>query len=372
MTDFLPAPYAGGDAPALTRVLADLLPADVAPTGRDVVVLLDGVGHQLLREHRSLTPTLRGLEDEIVPIRTVAPTTTATAMASLLTGLSPLEHGILGLLVLDPAGGPSVHQLTGSPAIDPVAWMPLPGLIDRSPRPAIHVGPRRHEGSHLTRAIYRGWEIRGHARTDQRVETMRTAVRRSAPDSLLLLHVNDVDHAGHVHGVDSDPWREALAEVDSLLAILRRVLPHGTRITVTADHGMVDRDPGQELDLGSWPELRNLITAVAGEPRALALRTRGPEATHRAAAVLRDRLAGAAEVLEREALLSSGVLGPEHLVPDERVLGRVPDLLLLAHGRVSLVDSAHQAPPAHQEIGMHGSLTAAEAVVPLLRLVAGA
>lgn len=371
--DLQPAPYAGGRTPELATVLSRLLPPanGTAARGRDVVILLDGVGSELIREHRSLTPTLRGLENRIAVGRTVAPSTTATAMATLLTGRSPIEHGVLGYTVLDPDGGPAVNQLTGAPGVDPGAWMPLPGLVEASERRALHVGPRRHEGSHLTRAIYRGWDVLGHARTSDRLDTIREAVRRGGPDGLVLVHVPDVDHAGHVHGVDSAAWRAALEDADSLLATLRRVLPRGTRMTVTADHGMVDRDPAAVIDLAAWPELSPLITHVAGEARALSLRVRDEDAAQQAAERLRERLAGSARVLTAAEVRAEGLLGPTDLAPDPRVASRLPDLLLWARGRVTLRHTALQPRSAHQEVGVHGSLTKAETRIPLLRMIAG-
>src|SRR5699024_10868673 len=81
------------------RRLAALAPLMPAPEpGRDVRVLLDGVGADLLAEPRALPPTLRRLEGETAWVRTVAPSTTATAMVSLHTGLPPLQHGVLGYL----------------------------------------------------------------------------------------------------------------------------------------------------------------------------------------------------------------------------------------------------------------------------------
>ena len=55
--DLLPPPFAAGERPGQLDVLAPLL-REPEP-GRDLVVLLDGVGAQLLTEHRALTPTDR-------------------------------------------------------------------------------------------------------------------------------------------------------------------------------------------------------------------------------------------------------------------------------------------------------------------------
>ena len=66
--DLLPPPFAAGERPGQLDVIAPLV-SEPEP-GRDLVVLLDGVGAELLAAHRALTPTLRRLEDVILCRRT--------------------------------------------------------------------------------------------------------------------------------------------------------------------------------------------------------------------------------------------------------------------------------------------------------------
>lgn len=363
--DLLPPPFAGTARPALLDLIPQLL--DAPEPGRDLVVLLDGVGADLLAEHRSLTPTLRRAEDRLSRIRTVAPATTSSAMVSLHTGQAPLVHGVLGYLTRDPRTGQAVNQLHGAPGLDPQQWMPLSTPVESGTRRAVQVAPAKHATSHLTRVAFRGWEFLGHGRGD-RVEAVRTALHRAGPDGLVHLHVDDVDHAGHGHGIDSEQWRTALAEVDALLGTLQRRLPRGTRIHVTADHGMVDTSPEHTVDLAAHPAILRLVEEVAGEARALSLHTVpgegvAEELIERLTALLGER----ALVLSREQVLAEGVLGPIGTEVSERVAPRLPDVLVLARGRWGIDDFSRRPETAHRMVGIHGSLTPAEAWVPLLR-----
>ena len=363
--DFLPAPFAEGARPGLLDVLAPLV--STPEPGRDVVVLLDGAGSRLLSAHRALTPTLRRLDGQISRIRTVSPATTSSAMVSLHTGLPPLVHGVLGYLTHDPDSGQPLNQISGDRSVDPRRWMPEPTLVEQGTRRAVQVAPSKHAGSHLSGVAYRGWEFLGHGRGD-RVEAVRTALHRAGPDGLVHLHVDDVDHAGHHHGVDSDQWRTALAEVDALLGSLLRRLPRGTRLHVTADHGMVDTSPSTTVDLADHPTLQRLAVSVAGESRALALRAvDGDGAAEELASGLRDLLGGRALVLDRAQVLASGLLAPVGTEVSARVDGRLPDVLVLARDRWSVDDFSRRPASARAMIGVHGSLTKAESFVPLLR-----
>ena len=365
--DLLAPPFAAGERPGLLDVLAPL--ASALEEGRDLVVLLDGVGADLLAEHRALTPTLRRLEGSVERTRTVTPSTTASAMVSLHTGLAPLEHGVLGYLGFDPVGRRAVNQLTGAPGLDPHAWMPLTTPVEAGTRRAVQVAPAKHARSHLSGVAYRGWEFLAQGRGD-RVEAVRTALHRGGPDALVHLHVDDVDHAGHVHGIDSEPWRTALAEVDALIGTLLRRVPRGTRVHLTADHGMVDTSAAHTVDLAEEPAILSLVEEVTGEARALALHAvPGDGAAEELAERMRVLMGERALVLTREQVLASGLLGPAATAIPEHVRGRIADVLVLARGRWGVDDFSRRPETARSMIGVHGSLTSGEAVVPLLRTI---
>ena len=69
-------------------------PTPGAHAERAVLLVLDGLGWDQFETHRHLMPTLSSMTGG--PIHTVAPTTTATALSSIATGLTPAEHGLIG------------------------------------------------------------------------------------------------------------------------------------------------------------------------------------------------------------------------------------------------------------------------------------
>ena len=94
---------------ALTSVMAALvggqphaeapswLPAAVADAESVVLLVLDGLGWNALESHRSVLPRITSLAGG--PITTVAPSTTASALTSLSTGLAPSQHGVVGFRI---------------------------------------------------------------------------------------------------------------------------------------------------------------------------------------------------------------------------------------------------------------------------------
>ena len=89
-------------------------------------------------------------------------------------------------------------------------------------------------------AANRGGDYRGAAGADALAAGMLAALAAGAGPTLVYGYHPDLDRHGHLHGVDSAPWRAAAAEVDALLARLVDGLPPDAALLVTADHGQLN------------------------------------------------------------------------------------------------------------------------------------
>ena len=373
--------------------------------GGVVVVLVDGLGLELLRERRGHAPTLRSWLAEAdggsgpgPRALTCLPTTTASALTTLGTGAAPGVTGVVGYSVLTPridrarlvSGPPGPSRLLclitweGGDAPDPAVWQDVPTIFERlrrpdgpggvdaeradsagAPAPAVTIGPARFAGSGLTRAALRGCPHLGADRMEARPALAAGALRRGTP--LVYLYVGELDHAGHLHGWRSAQWLDQLERLDAVVAELVRRVPAGTRIVLTADHGMVDTDADRRVDVTAHPDLARDVVAVAGEPRFTQLYVPGsdPEIAARVAGRWRDLLGErAAWVGTRdEAPAGLGPLGP-------RARGVLGDVLVAMDGNWVVVDPRVHGPSAIAMPGVHGSVTTAERDVPLLLALA--
>jgi hypothetical protein len=170
-----------------------------------------------------------------------------------------------------------------------------------------------------------------------------------------------VDRTGHLFGVDSVPWRTAVADVDRLLTIVLDGLPPDAALLVTADHGQLDVPPDGRYDIDTDAELRAGVAVVAGEPRVRYLHTL-PGATADVVAAWRATLGDAAWVAVRDEAVAAGWFGP---MPEDH-LRRVGDVVVACRDRTVVVASRTEKAIASRLVAYHGSFTALEMAIPLL------
>jgi hypothetical protein len=353
-----------GDLPADPLGLTDAL----GGARRVAVLLIDGLGADLVRAHADVAPTLAVMSAPVGELSAPCPSTTPVSLATLGTGLPPGSHGILGFVTLVPGGSGATGedrtlnhvQWTDDP--DPDVWQAQRTVFEQAGAagvPATAVGPYAYAGSGLTRAVYRGAVYTGAVSHGDLCALVLRALA-ATPRALVYGYIPELDLTGHVRGVDSPSWRAQLALVDRVVEELVAGLPDDAALLVTADHGMLDVPDATRFDLDEEPDLADGVRLLAGEPRARYIHTEpgaGKDVLHRWQEVLGER----AWVGSREDAVASGVFGPV----DDAVAARIGDVVALARGTWALTTPRLEPRPSRLA-AYHGSLTATELAIPLL------
>lgn len=384
MSDDRPRPHPQLSAPRYGQAtLSDLVPSAVAtlngeegpldlPAVRALVVLVvDGLGWHQLQRFGDLAPYLTSRPGG--PIDAVFPTTTATSLASVGTGLTPGEHGLTGYTLALPDQRHPLNLLTwrvglrgggwdARETVVPETFQPNPTALERAVDDGIDVTAVLHPDlleSGLTRAVLRGAHRVAASGLDETLATAVAAARADGP-ALVYAHHGPIDTAGHQHGPGSGPWADALTDLDAALERLTGDLPRDMALLVTADHGMVPV-PGEVVtEMSDHTDLLADIRVVAGEPRLRQLFGRGAPPAELAEA-WRDRLGDEFAVVTRGEAIAAGWYGPRLA---NGVRERIGDVLVAAvegslpHREVDPHEGRH--------FGQHGSLTDEEVAVPLL------
>jgi hypothetical protein len=359
------------------RGLGDVIPAVGRALGTDVlaapdglvlpeapayvVFLVDGLGSRVLERHAHAAPYLSSLVAGGEPGTAGVPSTTATSLTSLGTALPPGAHGLVGFTSRVPGTDRLLNALFWDKSIDPLEWQPHPTAFSRLAEVGVRVdvvNKREFDRSGLTIAALRGAGYIGADRIGERIAAAVTGSTHRP--SLTYLYDGDLDWTGHKYGVDSPQWRQQLAAIDAEAVQLREALSDEVRVVVIADHGMVDSAPEHRLDVDDHPELRDGLVLLGGEARFRHLYCEDGAASSVAgcwAELLGDR----ADVLTRETAIERGWFGPV----EERVLPRLGDVVVAARDDIGLFSSKDFGYEMSL-VGLHGSLTAEEMLIPIL------
>lgn len=365
LADLLPAVTAGHSVPGVPTTGLSLEPAD-----RTCVFLVDGMGWELLRAHPQDAPFLTSLLGTSLagsgrPLTAGFPSTTATSLASVGTGLPPGAHGLAGYTVAVPGKLRLMNQLRWQPWTDPHAWQPYPTVFQLAHAAGIETCQVSAPGfaeTPLTRVALSGGTFHGRLTGEERMDL--AADRLAAADrTLVYTYYSELDGMGHRYGVDSDAWRGQLMRVDRLAERLAEQLPPRSVLYVTADHGMIDIAEEDRIDFDEDWELRAGVALLGGEARARHLYA-VPGAAADVHAVWSEVVGHQMWVATREQAVEAGWFGPR---VDDRVLGRIGDVVAVAHDDIAIT-AGRTEPRESAMIGLHGSLAPGEQLVPLLEV----
>lgn len=329
--------------PGLAPDVAGLIPD--GPTY--VLVVFDGLGVAQLDhpEGSRLNASNRAT------LESPFPTTTSVALSTLATGLPVSGHGLIAHLAWFPELDRVVNTLkwvdvAGKQVRTSYAeLLPRPNLWERLRKGGIEpitVQPAAFSGSPLSRLLYRG--ARFEAAWDDQDLVEATVALAGEPGRLILTYIWQVDYAGHVSGLGSGEFSEAMRLADRIWGELTSRLPSDVVLIGTADHGLVEYGEADKILIRGAPfdTLR-----YGGDPRGV-------------------HLWGDRAVMAELAALTGGELvdplplfGPDP-VPSTRE--RSGDRLLLApEGKVILPPGFDKRLRAY-----HGGLARAEREIPLL------
>lgn len=331
------------------------MPPVIAGAERIVLLLVDGFGWNQFEQRRHLVPTLAGFSGG--PITTVAPSTTATALTSLTTGLSPADHGLIGYRIA--LGDTVMNVLRWGDEAGDLTRRYVPEQLQSCPPflgASVPVLSRAElEGSGFTRAHLAGVKPRGWRVASSIAPTIAESLRDG--DSFVYAYYDGVDKVAHERGFG--PYYDSeLAHVELIIASILNAVPKDTVVIVTADHGQVHVGGGT---IALADTVGQFVSRQSGEGRFRWLHAkRGKVDSLLEECQMFDDVAWVVPV---ERVIDEGWFGDR--MSDE-VRRRLGDVALVARAAVSFEDPAEAG--GMSLVCRHGSLTPDEMLVPLLAI----
>ncbi|MGT2425741.1 alkaline phosphatase family protein [Amnibacterium kyonggiense] len=215
-----------------------------------LLVGIDGLRLDLATEDRA--PHLHGLiaRGELTRMTMPAPTISGPGWATLLTGASHAEHGVVDNTFVGSRLAAIPDLLSRAFFADPArttfaaaAWPPL--VDPAGVGPVIHTRDEQRRAERH-RVVVRDGETYGYRTTDAEIADFAVAGLFAAGPDASFVYWSGVDEAGHVHGAVGAEYAAAITRTDAHLGRLLQVVEHrasaGERwlVAVTTDHGHLD------------------------------------------------------------------------------------------------------------------------------------
>jgi len=329
------------------------MPRGAIDADTTIVLVLDGLGWEQMQQRLSLLPTLA--QFEAMPITTVAPSTTATALTSITTGLTPGEHGVIGYRIAIDRDVLNVlrwttHRGDARGAIPPRTINPHDPFMSQRP-PIVVRAEFEHSGftaAHLHNARHMGYRMP----STMAIEVAHLA-KRGEP--FIYVYYDGIDKVAHEYGL-GEHYDAELVAVDGILRYLISVMPKRAALVITADHGHIDCPD----KVRPAPEVLSHVDFQSGEARFRWLHAMPGAAEDLYEAALAHH-SDVAWVRSRQQCIEEGWFGP---TVTAAAASRLGDVAIVPFEPVAFEEPTDTGP--YDLKGRHGSLTAPEMYVPLL------
>ena len=309
----------------------------IGPSQHLVLVLADGFGMDLLEamDRDSFAPSHLATE-----LQTVFPSTTSAALTSLATAEWPVTHAVLGWFLYLPEVDavttilPFVRRSDEASlttlGVTPAQAFPIrPAISGMRSRP-LSLIPEALAGSVYSDYLGDGTPIQGYRGLERAVDEVVRKVTEADESTFTYLYWPTIDAVCHERGTRHPQTSAAVRRLDDELRRLSATMPPGTRVVVTADHGLLDTHESQM----HWIEPRDALASClsrepSGDTRVVYFSLRKGKETR-----FRDEFARRFEgrfiLLSRDEALELELFGPG--TPSSQTGQRLGDLVAISLG----------------------------------------
>lgn len=328
------------------------------PSKNKILIILDGLGSEFLRRVMPQDCFLRRHFQS--DLSSVYPCTTAAATTSLLSGLSPAEHGWVGWSCWFKEFGRSVDLFLDRDSLNGTVIEPSPA---QSLMPFVDLTTRIEQdapGTVQCRKVLPPFAENGVGSFLQFAARIKEFCQLPG-EQLIIAYWYEPDTLMHKYGPYHDEVRRDVLAMDAILAQLQAELDN-TLMMVTADHGQVEIN--REVFIDDYPDLMDcLLMLPSMEVRAASLFVK-PAQSERFEALFQDLLGDCFLLMPRAEVFASGLLGPG--VPHRKIDDFIGDYLACATGQTILRYRSLFNRPRTPFKGHHAGLCVEEMMVPLI------
>ena len=354
-----------------------------------VLMLFDGLGYrELMRQSGGGFFGSLARKGSIRPITTVFPSTTAAALTTVSTGLTPQEHGlpewfvymdeldeVVVTLPFTKVGDSGRDTLVGQ--IEPRFLFDGPTIFERLKKERVRtlsLTSRSLVRTAYSKVSHEGSEALPYASASDLAVSLRRRLERARGPSLFYVYWAYVDTIEHIYGPNTDESEVEASLIshafkEGLLSRLDRKTAKKTVVILTADHGQINVVPEKTLYMNGFRKLASFLERGPtgkvippwGSARDAYLRVR-EDKLDEAKNYLESKLEGTASVMRTEDAIDEGLFGLNK--PSRKFRRRVGNLMVLPCAKKTVWYRYRKGDSLDLK-GHHGGLSKDEMTIPL-------
>jgi hypothetical protein len=379
--------WLGCPLPSARPLAAEFSGAFSASYSHVIFILVDGLGWDSLQSLREndRTPAWEALlqSGQLLPLTSVAPSTTSAALTTLWTARQPAEHGIIGYEMFLKEFGlianiilQSVSSFIGESGslaragFDPFTFLPVPTLgghfLSNGIR-AFALQPEPINGSGLSQMLLKDVQTQSYRSLDELwalVGDIQTSYQHSK--TYTYIYWGELDTLSHQVGPGDrqvrEKWDDFARGLEAFVRGRQGRAGRDTLLLLSADHGQIPTEIQEDYDLRNHPDLvSHLVMLPSGEGRLPFLFVK-PGHVDTVAASLARKWGDQFQMAPAEKVLASGLLGSRP--PCAETVERLGQQVVFPRGNaywwwVNKENRLH---------GRHGGLSREEMLVPFFAL----
>lgn len=347
-----------------------ILPSSELSKSKNIVLLvIDGLGYEHLMKHKKDTVFDRYKINKII---SVFPATTATAITTFCTGVTPQQHAITGWhMYLKELGListilPFVQKDTDAPLeriIEPEKIFNQKSFSEKIKAQSFVVTDKKFVNSIYTLANSKKAKIVSYdKKLSDYFKQIEKVIKSNDRKKYIYAYWHKFDGICHKYGVKSKNAFNHLKKISKKLdGFLDSV--KDTTVIITSDHGFIDTAKSKVINLADYPKLtETLMLSVSGEGRFVycyVYQSRRKDFEN----YIKKHFKNICSIHKSEELIKKNYFGL--FKPNEKLLGRIGDYVLITKDNYIIKDLA-KGEKLRFDIGNHGGVSKEEMFVPLV------
>ncbi|MFA7676524.1 MAG: alkaline phosphatase family protein [Candidatus Shapirobacteria bacterium] len=335
-----------------------------------VLFLIDGLGYEYVQKYGRDSELNKHCLDKIT---SVFPSTTASAVTALETGVAPQQHGITGWFMFLKELGvlakilPFKSRYGGQNfTIDSIQRKDIfteKRVVDKIKSSSFMIYPEHIIDGKVNK---KSKSLLGYKNLDDLFSQIKKTIKLSNKRKYIYAYWDKFDYLCHKNGGASKEVNIHFWQLDKKISSLSKSLKGtNTALIITADHGLIDTiEKSKIILLQDHPELVETLTMpLSGEPRVAYCYVH-PQKTQQFENYIKNNLSYCCEVYKSVDLLNKGVFGL--FEPNKNLIDRIGDYILLMKENYIIKDFLlTEKKECH--IGNHGGTSSNEMLVPLIK-----